>query len=172
MLILDACCGAEKIYQSWNKGLGENFISMDIRKGDFSYTSENNWTRNKVVIKPTVLASMKALPFKDNVFDGIVCDPPHLKCGENSHMNKYYGSWSQTDIIRTMREANLEFARVMRSSATLVLKILPEQFPLYQTLLNKFCFYLPIYTKRLRGSMKNPKGEKDAALWAIGLKCV
>jgi ubiquinone/menaquinone biosynthesis C-methylase UbiE len=170
-LVLDACCGAEKIYQGWNKRLGDNFIGIDIRKGDFSYSGENNWTKNEVLIKPTVLANMTALPFKDHVFDCIICDPPHLKCGENSHMAKYYGSWSQTDIIRTMRGANSEFARVMKPSATLILKILPEKLPLYQTLLKNFYFFLPIYTKRLRGSMKNPKGEKDAALWAVGLRC-
>lgn len=167
-MILDTCVGSEKIYQKWHKNENLTFIGIDIRKGDFSFQNETQYVITEVKVKPTVLADMRFLPFKDKSFDCIVCDPPHLKCGEKSFMNKSYGSWSQTDVIRTLRLANSEFARVLKQNGMLLLKIMRDRINTYKEMLKSFSFFLPIQLKRPRGSFKNPKGDVDGALWMVG----
>lgn len=169
MIVLDACVCAEKIYHGWQDKLNGDFIGIDIRKGNFSHKYPSNYTEIKVIIKPTVLADMKFLPFQDSSIDSIVFDPPHMDCGLTGFMAKSWGSWTQSETIRTLRVVNDEFSRVLKVPGTIVLKIMPRSFPLYETLLKNFVFYLPIQTKRSIGAWKN-KQDREAALWAVGMK--
>lgn len=166
-LILDAAVGAKRMYHGWHKKLDGELVGIDIRKGHFSYRTKSMWTTTRVDIEPTVLADMKHLPFRDHSFNLIVFDPPHTEFGLASFMNLAYGSWTQTDTIRALRACNEEFSRVLRPPGILILKVLPKSFPLYETLLNNFCFFLPIQTKRARGLFMKTEKEGDAALWAL-----
>lgn len=168
MLILDVTVGSRKIYHGWDKKLSEQLVGVDERKGCFDFKTKGQWAPTKVSIQPTVRADMKYLPFKPKVFNGLIFDPPHLDLSLESFMTKAYGSWTTQETVRTLRAANLEFARVLKEQSWIILKVLPDKFPLYETLLNKFLFFLPIQTKRIQGSIKNPRPERDAALWAIG----
>jgi len=175
-LILDATLGSKRIYHGWDKKINENLVGIDIRRGNFSYKTKSMWTTTKVDIEPTVLADMTFLPFRDHSFNLIVFDPPHTEFGLNSFMNLVYGSWTQTHTIRTLRLCNEEFSRVLRPPGILILKVQPKSFPLYETLLKNFCFFLPIQTKRARGLFMKKEKEQDAALWAIayckvGVEC-
>ena len=87
---------------------------------------------------------MRYLPFKMNTFDAIVCDPPHMDTPPQSFMFEKYGSWNRSDIIRTMKLANIEFARVLKPKGLLLLKIFKKDYQLYETLLSNFTFFLPI----------------------------
>lgn len=166
-LILDACCGSLKIYNGWFGNLGEEFITVDKRRGDFSYKKASNWGKSEVIVKPTVCADVRYLPFKDGVFSGIVCDPPHLKCGEESNLGIYYGSWSEEDTVKHLRFMDPEFHRVLIGNGFLFLKIMADRKNIYLSLLKHFNFFLPIQLKRPRGCFGKTKGEVDGALWMI-----
>jgi SAM-dependent methyltransferase len=170
MLILDVCCGSEKIYQGYQKNLGDSFIAIDIRKGDFSYKRKNDWATHKIIVEPTVLADMRYLPFKDESIDAIVFDPPHLKCGENSYSYAYYGSWSQSDTTKMTNLVNVEFSRVLKPDTFLFLKTMGDRREIYEALFKSFVFFLPMQLKRPRGTFKNPKPDADGAIWLIGCK--
>jgi len=168
-MILDVTVGARKIYHGWDKNLGDDLIGIDIRKGDFSIEDEHHWAKGEVIIQPTVLADMKKLPFRDNVFDGVIFDPPHTECGLNSWLGRYYGSWTQKETIQTVRFVNDEFARVLKPRGLLVLKTMPRQFRLYETLLKNFAFFLPITTFRARGSYGKQFRKTEGALWSMAM---
>jgi SAM-dependent methyltransferase len=167
-VILDVCCGSEKIYQGLQKNLHEEFITVDLRRGDFSYEGRGSWSKSTISVNPIVLADMRFLPFRDGIFHGLVCDPPHLKLAKQSKLIAYYGSWDIYDAIRTVRLANAEFARVLEPNGFLLLKIMQDRKNIYIELLKAFTFFLPIQLKRPRGSFHNPKDEIDGALWLIG----
>lgn len=180
-LILDVTVGSRKLYHGWDKCLGSfQLIGVDSRKGDFSILRKDNpelvargnlWADRILKISPTIQADMRFLPIREHIIDVLIFDPPHLDFGLQSFMGKQFGSWSQSDIIQHCRAANEEFARVLKINGTIILKIMPRDFPLYETLLKNFCFFLPIQTKRPRGSMKNPTrlSDADGALWCIGV---
>jgi len=169
MRILDVCVGAAKIYQGMQEQLDDNFVSIDIRKGDFSFQHGSMVAPTKIIVKPTIIADMRYLPFQDGVFDGVVADPPHLDCGLVAFMGKAYGSWDQHEIIAVMKKANLEIARVLREHGSFTLKIMNKDKDRYLSLLKNFVFYLPVQTFRVRGCMPS-KESKNGAIWLLGIK--
>ena len=171
-MILDVCCGSEMMYKGAQAELDDNeFITMDIRKGDFSFKSGSPITETHVVVSPTVLANMRSLPFKDSVFDIIICDPPHMDCGLTGFWGKKYGSWNQQDTIDTMKLANDEFSRCLKDRGTLVLKVIADIMPRFQKMLKNFKFFLPIQTVRAQGYLKL-RETQNSALWYIAINHV
>jgi hypothetical protein len=160
-MILDACCGSLKIYNGWYSKLGDEFVTVDKRHGDFSFKRESNWGKSEVIVKPTVCADVRYLPFKEASFTGIICDPPHLKTSETSNLGIYYGSWDQYEAIRHLR--------VLTKDGFLLLKIMGDRKNIYLELLKHFNFFLPIQLKRPRGCFGKEKGEVDGALWMMGI---
>lgn len=167
MLVLDVTVGGKKIYFGREERLGESLVGVDRRKGDFSFKGKGQWARNTVKVEPTILADMRLLPVRDGIVDLIIFDPPHMDAGLGGWIGRYYGGWSQSETIETLRRVNVEFPRVLRPEGFLMMKIWPRQFPLYETLLKDFCFFLPVYTYRATGSYEK-KRRKDAAMWALG----
>jgi len=169
-VILDACCGAMKMYNGWHKKLGDDLVTIDIRKGDYSYFSQIFGTNKKVkceiIIRPTVLADMRFMPFRDNVFDMVIVDPPHLDVGLGSYLERRYGYWTKKELIRTMKKANEEFKRVLRDHGFILLKIRRKHFPLYEALLSNFVFFLPI--ERRSGAYHRKVDQTQKILWAVG----
>lgn len=172
-MILDAGCGARHMYSGWDKKLDGDIIGIDIRQGDFSYSAAYNfddkskarqWGTSKVLIKPHIQADMKFLPFRDNVFDAVLFDPPHTNAGLGSWVWKRYGGWSQSEVIQTARAINDEFARVLKANGFIVMKTYLRTFPLYETLLRNFRFFLPI--ERRTGTFKKKAVRK--ILWTFG----
>lgn len=167
-MILDVTVGARKIYCGWDKKLNDPLVGIDVRKGDFSYNCSDDWVDHEVLVEPTIQADLKHLPFQSNIFEGVVFDPPHTNASLDTWIGRYYGAWTQREAIQTVRHANKEFARVLRPRGFLILKVMPRQFPLYETLLKNFRFFLPIATYRARGSYAKDFGKRKGALWAIG----
>lgn len=166
-MILDACCGAEKIYQGWQADLGDDFLTIDRRKGEFSIRYETNCAPINASVKPKIIADMKFLPLKDGCIDEIVIDPPHMDCGVTGFMAKLWGSWDQKETVETLKIINVEFKRVLAKNGRLTLKIMPNLWEAYKKLLSNFVFYLPIQSVRAQGCMK-PKQIRFSAFWAIG----
>jgi len=147
-MILDACCGELGMYKGMHRNLGDNFIYMDIRVCDLNTFWGGKYQRTRrVTIRPLVKADIGHLPFKDSVFDAIVCDPPHMEAGLKSFMGERFGSWGVKDTIVHMRAANNEFSRVLKHNGMLLLKIFEARFGLYEELLKNFTFFLPIVFK-------------------------
>ena len=169
-MVLDACVGSACMYQTWHKNLGDSFISIDIRKGDYSFDYENRATPKTVIVRPTILADMKHLPFKDGAFDTVNIDPPHFTCGITGFLNKLYGSWTQAELKESIKYANAEFARVLRDGGSLNLKIMPADLDTYQRLFSNFAFYWPIQTYRPSGIVKGTRKEQNAAIFILGVK--
>lgn len=170
MLVLDACVGGAKMYDGYHRNLGDAFVSIDIRKGIWLQESDKRLVKKPLIVKPTVLADMKKLPFRDGVFDEIDIDPPHFSCGLHSFLRLYYGSWTQTELKESIINANAEFARALRPNGMLVLKIMPTDREVYEKLFNNFVFHWPIKTVRPSGICKGSRKEENAALFLIGLK--
>ena len=171
-MILDACCGAMKMYDGWHKKLGDELITIDIRKGDFSYYSPYGWNPQKqgfteVIVRPTVKADMKYLPFRENIFDAVIFDPPHLDVGKGSNLDKLYGSWTRTECIKTLVAVNEEFKRVLKPRGFIIMKVRRKYFfSIFEPLLTNFCFFLPI--ERRSGAYHKKDGKHRRILWAIG----
>jgi hypothetical protein len=170
MLVLDACVGGAKMYDGWHKNLGDAFVSIDIRKGIWLQESDKRLVKKPLIVKPTVLADMKYLPFKDGVFDEVDIDPPHFACGLHSFLRLYYGSWNQAELKESIIKANVEFARALRPNGILILKIMPADLEVYQKLLTNFIFHWPIKTVRPSGICKGSRKEENSALFCIGIK--
>lgn len=165
MLTVDVCCGTERIYDGMQEVLGEDFITVDVRKLDIELDYKSRYSPIKIKIDPDVLADMRSLPFPDKSVSKLVCDPPHLKFGLSSFMAKQYGSWSEKETVEIMQIANLEFCRILEDHGTLILKIMPERKDLFLKTLTNFNFFLAIPTVK-----RNGKDQKQGATWYIGEK--
>jgi hypothetical protein len=170
VLVLDACVGGALMYDGWQSNLEDSFISIDIRKGSYTQTHDKRWSTKTLEVKPTLLADLKKLPFKNNVFDSIVFDPPHFACGINSFLRGYYGSWNQQEVKESLKAANLEFARVLKTNRSLLLKIMPTDLDLYLKMLSNFGFYMPMKTVRPAGICTGTRKEQNSAIFCLGIK--
>jgi hypothetical protein len=164
-LILDTCVGSAMMYHHRQDLIKDILITMDVRKGDFIIDVPSEKKNRIVKVHPTILADMRFLPFRENVFDVLICDPPHFRFGKTSYMFLKYGAWNESERIPTIYKANIEFSRVLKSTGTIVLKIMSEKLGSYENLFSNFIFYLPIHIFRSCG-----KDIKHGALWLIGIK--
>ena len=165
MITLDVCCGTERIYAGMQEVLGEDFITLDVRKLDVALDYASRYTPLKIKVDPDILADMRSLPFLDKSVSKIICDPPHLKFGLTSFMAKCYGSWSEKETVEIMKVANTEFYRVLEDHGTIILKIMPERKDLFLKTLSNFNFFLCIPTVKRNGT-----DNKPGATWYIGEK--
>lgn len=165
-IVLDVCCGTERIYNGMQETVGDDFVTMDIRKLDISLNYASRYTPIKIKINPDILADMRKIPLPDKSVRLLFCDPPHLKFGLSSFMAKQYGSWSEKETVKIMKIANEEFARVLTDEGTLILKIMPEREDLFKKALTNFHFIIEIPTVKRNGRAE----EKQGALWYIGEK--
>jgi len=147
-MILDACCGTKIMYHGREKIIGDELISIDIRKEEETIigTRKGNIKRIRNV-KPTVMADMKHLPFKDSVFKAVIFDPPFLDLSLGRFFRNMYGSWTKKETIQHLRAVNIEFKRVLEPEGMLLLKVFRKNFQLYEVLLANFTFFLPIEYK-------------------------
>lgn len=117
--ILDVCCGSRMF---WFDKENPNVIFCDIRE-----VEDTLCDGRKLEVKPDIVADFRKLPFKDNSFNLVVFDPPHLhKLGQTSWMAKKYGvlfpTW-ENDI----KEGFVECIRVLKPLGTLIFKWNEEQ---------------------------------------------
>lgn len=108
-MILDACCGD----QEWWRGKDtSNVIFMD----------------KLLSVRPSLVGSMCALPFRDSVFSQIWCDPPHLIRNDTKNWNPAYlryGNWrNRREWEAALDAINEEFWRVAMPDAVLHMKII------------------------------------------------
>jgi len=144
-MILDACCGGKTMYHGWDKNLGDELISIDIRALPArKWVGGKGWERNMPPIEPTIQADMNWLPFREAVFDSIIFDPPHLQTNLKAFMGELYGGWEKSTAKKIIVKVNTEFARVLKPSGMLLMKVLATDARTYIALLGNFIFFLPI----------------------------
>ena len=73
-------------------------------------------------MKPDRVLSCTETDFPDESFDLIVFDPPHVNCGATSSMGKTYGHFTTAQIKELVKEAFLEFYRILKPSGFVAFK--------------------------------------------------
>jgi len=120
MKILDATAGSRGIWVQKN----HPYVTfMDKRKGKFvSYQSPKD--KRTYEVNPDVVASWDNMPFKDETFDMVVFDPPHIikKQKTPSRLEIQY-SYLDKDIWRkTLKDAFINLFRVLKQDGIFILK--------------------------------------------------
>lgn len=89
--ILDVTCGDRSI---WFDKKESHTIYCDKREIDVLNEIGNNIKAERGIhIHPDIIADFTDLPFKDETFNLVVADPPHLKdASETAWLTKKYGS--------------------------------------------------------------------------------
>jgi len=124
--VLDVCCGSRMFYFDREN---ENVIYMDKRSEDHTLCDGRN-----LFIRPDVVADFRAIPYRDESFDMVVFDPPHLeRAGDKSWLALKYGklgtNW-RDDIASGFKEC----FRVLREGGTMVFKWNEDQIALREIL--------------------------------------
>jgi hypothetical protein len=101
--ILDLSAGNRAI---WFNRLHPETIFIDIRPE----------------MHPTVVADTRELPFRDQEFDLVVFDPPHMTHGKDSTMAKAYTSMQADEIKDLIRRTSNEAYRCSTKTSLLAFK--------------------------------------------------
>lgn len=133
--ILDICCGSRMFHFDREN---EEVIFMDNR-----VLSDTLCDGRKLTIRPDIVGDFRNTPFKDNEFDMVIFDPPHLiHAGEQSWLAKKYGVLNSETWQDDLRAGFNECFRVLRVGGTLVFKWSETQIKLAEIM--KLTEYKPI----------------------------
>ena len=112
--ILDMCCGSRMFY--FDKG------NKDVLFGDIRELETKLCDGRKLSVKPDKIIDLRKLPFKDNSFDMVVFDPPHItRAGKKSFMALKYGVLNK-DWKSDLKKGFEEGIRVLRKRGVMVFK--------------------------------------------------
>jgi len=103
--ILDACCGKRAF---WYNKKYPGTIYIDVRES----------------VKPDVVMDCRNTTFKDKSFDLIVFDPPHDSFSSKNQGIFYerYGGYTAKEMRSFIRDAFIEFSRILKDDGFLVFK--------------------------------------------------
>jgi len=136
--ILDLSAGSRSI---WFNRLHPSTVYVDIRPE----------------MIPSVIADTQQLPFKENFFDLVVFDPPHVTCGPRSVMAKYYSSMEAEDIKRLIQLTSNEAYRVTTSTALMAFKWNDHDVKL-ERVIKLMEGWEPLFGQRVAGRTKHRSG--------------
>lgn len=108
--IIDVTCGHRIFWQDVNLA---NFsvLFCDIRRE----------------VKPTVVCDLLSPPFKPNIFDALIFDPPHLDLSETSMFYWKYGSLSESDMTKMLQKVIEPFTYILKPNGILIAKIFDDR---------------------------------------------
>ena len=143
--ILDACCGPRMM---WFNKSHPNALYIDIRKEEKGFIKGRNEEVN-----PDIVMDFRNLKFKDNTFNLIAWDIPHLKTlGKNSKFRKFYGALDKETWHEDITKGFNEIIRVLKDKGVLMLKFNDYEIP-FKEVLSLF----PI--QPLFGNVTNSRGK-------------
>lgn len=127
MKVLDVCCGGEMFYfDKDNPAL----TTMDIRSGTFVFCEGR-----EIEINPDIIGDFRDIPFKDNSYDMVIFDPPHLKyAGYNGWQATKYGVLDKKTWKDDIAKGFSECFRVLRAPGTLIFKWNEQQISIKDVL--------------------------------------
>lgn len=122
-MILDATCGLK---QMWFQKDDQETIYLDMRYGAIQY-SEKQFKRRpdyrNRIIKPTIQADNRYLPFKDGMFDMVLFDPPHMITNiESSEIQHTYSVLHPITWAKDMSIAIKELFRILKPKGFFIFK--------------------------------------------------
>lgn len=113
---IDVCCGGRMFYFDKNPNF---MIFMDIREENKGY---NSYRKNHEV-KPDVIASFTDIPFKNEEFDLVVFDPPHLKSNTvKLNIHQLYGVLNPKTWKDDIQKGFSECFRILKKGGILIFK--------------------------------------------------
>lgn len=121
-MILDATAFCREM---WYDKKYSDCIYMDKRKGKFradSYKDNPKFEKLEWDIRPTVQAVWEKLPFRDEVFDQVLFDPPHKIGNSYSVFSDKYGQLELWGWQKQLYNASKEFLRVLKPKGLLFFK--------------------------------------------------
>lgn len=125
--ILDACCGSRMF---WFNKSNPDVTFMDIREH-----YEELDTGHVINVKPDIVADFRDMPFKNDTFDLVVFDPPHLlRAGPKSWLAKKYGKLNRDTWQQDISQGFSECFRVLKPDGTLIFKWNEDQIKLSEVL--------------------------------------
>jgi ubiquinone/menaquinone biosynthesis C-methylase UbiE len=124
--VLDACCGSRMF---WFDKSDDRALFNDIRKESHTLCDGRG-----LEINPDTQYDFTNLGFKDNQFNLVVFDPPHLKnVGDEAYMAKKYGKLTG-DWHEMLKEGFKECFRVLKPGGTLIFKWNEDQIKVKEIL--------------------------------------
>lgn len=149
--ILDACCGAKMF---WYDRENPNVVYMDNRRLRTTLSDGR-----ALIIAPDVVGDFRQMPFKNETFNLVIFDPPHLiNAGHKSWLALKYGilgnNWRED-----LRKGFAECFRVLKTNGILIFKWSEGQIPLREVL----C---------LAGQMPLIREQKSKRHWIVFMKTV
>lgn len=118
--VLDVCCGSKAFYFDKND---PRVLFLDKRRESHVVTDKSKKSGTRTIdINPDKIGDFTNLPFKDQIFETVVFDPPHLeKVGDTSFLairyGKLKGDW-KAEISKGFSECH----RVLKFGGTLIFK--------------------------------------------------
>ena len=155
--VLDVTCGGR---MCWVQKTYPKALYMDIRVRDQGFMD----IRPNFCVLPDVQADYKNIPFKDDTFNLVLYDPPHIirkSANETGFMAMRYGKLTKATWKENISQGFMECWRVLKPGGTLIFKwsegdklgtelldLFPS-VPLFATRVGKtkktiwYCFYRP-----------------------------
>lgn len=117
-LILDACCGGR---QFWFDKENPHVLFSDKRVMPPTMVGTGKNARVRKCM-PDIVNDFRNMSYKDESFQMVVFDPPHLFLGENSFMSKSYGALNKETWQEDITKGFSECFRVLKTGGTLIFK--------------------------------------------------
>jgi len=164
MKILDATAGTRSI---WYQKSNPFTLFMDKRYEKVYRRDEiniNSHTQRIMKIYPDIIGNWERLPFKDNSFDIIIFDPPHLIKKNNGKilqsMVKMYGFFYEDNYKYILETGIKELFRTLKPNGQFILKWCECDKPVEDII--KLFPYLPLFGSRT--------GQKNNNHWITFIK--
>lgn len=120
MKILDATSGSRSI---WYQKKHPLVVFMDQRIEEYQDPRKDRYFVHRV--RPMVKGQWENLPFKDETFDMIIFDPPHLIRGRQEkriHLEMKYGALYSDNWKQVIKEGVTELFRVLKPNGFFIFK--------------------------------------------------
>lgn len=155
MKILDATCGQKSIWYQKNHPCA---LFLDKRRERIYTKSSGIKFRDAriITVEPDVIAQWEHMPFKDNVFDMVVFDPPHkienrgIKKAELHHQ---YGRLYRDNWGIVLSKGIKELFRILKDDGVLIFKWCESDRRLKDVL--KYFPYKPLFGTKTGQQNKN-----------------
>jgi len=167
MLILDACCGPRLM---WRR-VPENVVGVDVDIRPRGIRGHTWKIHSMPPVIPDVRADVRAMPFRDQVFDVCYFDPPHQDLSRRAQLYHWTGGLSRDAFRSVILDGGREIRRVLKRDGLLFAKMTDSvgdrDFSLSNVELVLVALGFDLYAKVWRRSRSN---KSDARTYWLSFK--